>query len=573
MFWLGHKDANEFKNDLIYQYSSFVTSWVTKLFGVFILGIIAFSLNSCHHDANSRDKSVFSYNEASGIISLDPAFSRDQAHIWVCNQLYNSLVKLDDSLQVIPSIARSWEISDDGLIYTFHLRSDVFFHNDTSFLGKPRNVIASDFVFSFNRLLNPKTASPGAWVLSNIKEINGQYSINAANDSTLVIELNKAFPAFLGILSMKYCSVIPHEAVEFYGTDFRKHPVGTGPFTLQNWVENIKLVLRKNPKYFKKYNGERLPYLDGIAVSFLIDKMTAFMEFVKGNFDFISGIDPAYKDELLTRSGKLKPKYSSYFNMIEGPFLNTEYLAILVDTALVGVDNPLRNKNVRLAINYGFDRNKMIHYLRNGIGTPGTKGIIPSGMPAYNDTAKYGYNFNPVKSKSLLRNAGYGIDNPVPKITLVTTPDYLDLCKFVQSQLKDVGINLAIEVSPSATVRELKAHGKLNFFRASWIADYPDEENYLSMFYSENFSPNGPNYTHFSSSLIDSLYTATFNITDKHDRQINYSIIDSLIMNEAPIAVLYYDKVVRFVQKDITGMTINPVNMLNLEKVKKHISN
>jgi peptide/nickel transport system substrate-binding protein len=538
------------------------------LFFIILFGTLV--LNSCTSDKQNTDKSVFAYNEASGIISLDPAFSRDQAHIWVCNQLYNSLVKLDDSLNITPSIAHSWEISEDGLNYIFHLRDDVFFHNDLSFVDGTRKVVASDFVYSFNRLLNPKTASPGAWVLSNITSVDGSYSIYAINDSTLSIELKQSFPAFLGILSMKYCSVIPHEAVEYYGSDFRKHPVGTGPFKIQNWVENIKLVLRKNPNYFKKYNGEQLPYLDGVAVSFLIDKMTAFMEFVKGNFDFISGIDPSYKDELLTKSGELRLKFKDRFTMIEGPFLNTEYLAILVDTALVsGSDNPLQYKNVRLAINYGFDRQKMIRYLRNGIGTPGIKGIVPKGMPSYDSDAGYGYSYNPEKAKMLLNKAGFNSNNPVPEITLITTPEYLDLCKFVQSQLKDVGLNIVIEVSPAATVRELKAHGKLNFFRASWIADYPDEENYLSMFFTDNFAPNGPNYTHFSNSLIDSLYLSTFDINKKNIRTNKYRIIDSLIMEEAPVAVLYYDKVVRFVQKDISGMTINPINMLNLERVKK----
>lgn len=536
---------------------------------LFLIFLSALFNNSCNQRHNNSNKSVFSYNEASGIISLDPAFSRDQAHIWVCNQLYNSLVELDDSLNAAPSIAHSWEISEDGLVYVFHLRDDVFFHPDPSFGGKPRKVVANDFVFSFNRLLNPKTASPGAWVLSNVKKTDGIYAINAVDDSTLSIVIDRPFPPFLGILGMKYCSAVPREAVEFYGSEFRKHPVGTGPFKLQNWVENIKLVLRKNPNYFKKHNGEQLPYLDGVAISFLIDKMTAFMEFVKGNFDFISGIDPSYKDELLTRSGQLKSKFANRFTMIEGPFLNTEYLAMLIDTSLPSKDNPLQNKNVRLAINYGFNRQKMIHFLRNGIGTPGTKGVIPKGMPAFSPDAGYGYGHDPEKSKELLKDAGYGADNPVPEITLVTTPDYLDLCKFVQSQLKDVGLDINIEVSPAATVREMKAHGKLCFFRASWIADYPDEENYLSMFYSGNFAPNGPNYTHFSNHAIDMLYLSSFTINERKDRTNKYRSIDSLIMQEAPVAVLYYDKVVRFVQKDISGMTINPINMLNLERVKK----
>lgn len=536
----------------------------------YIAIIVLLFLTSCSPKRNHTNKSVFSYNESAGIISLDPAFSRDQAHIWVCNQLYNSLVKLDDKLNVIPSIAHSWDISKDGLVYTFHLRDNVYFHPDTSLYGRSRKVTASDFVYSFNRLVDPKTASPGSWVLSNVKSKDNKLAFKAINDSTLSIGLIQPFPPFLGILSMKYCSVIPKESVDFYGADFRKHPVGTGPFKLQNWIENIKLVLRKNPDYFEKEEGRQLPYLDGVSVSFLIDKMTAFMEFVKGNFDLISGIDPSYKDELLSRSGQLKSKFTNKFNMIEGPYLNTEYLAILIDTTLLDVDvNPLHNLNVRKAINHGFDRKKMIHYLRNGIGTPGNAGIIPFGMPAYSTNAGYGYNYNPEKSKMLLKDAGYNSENPVPEIALVTTPDYLDLCKFIQSQLKNVGINIVIEVSPTATVRELKANGKLNFFRASWIADYPDEENYLSMFFTDNFAPNGPNYTHFSKPEIDSLYISTFSMNDRIKRTSQYRVIDSLIMEEAPVAILYYDKVVRFVQNDITGMTINPVNMLNLERVKK----
>lgn len=525
--------------------------------------------SSCKNTNNSEHKSILKYNESAGIVTLDPAFSRDQSHIWICNQLYNSLVKLDDSLNIAPSISKSWNISDDGKTYTFHLRNDVFFHNDSIFKGKPRKVIASDFVYSLNRLLDPATASPGSWVLSDVKSISGTPAIYALNDSTLQILLNRSFPPFLGILAMKYCSVVPHEAIEAYGKEFRNHPVGTGPFRMQNWIENVKLVLRKNPNYFEKHEGEQLPYLDGVSISFLIDKMTAFMEFVKGNFDFISGIDPSYKDELLSRSGNLKHKYLNKFNMIEGPYLNTEYLAFMIDTSLSEADNPLLDINIRKAINYGFDRKKMIHYLRNGIGTPGTKGIIPSGMNAFSNNSKYGYTYNPAKAKKLLLKSGFSNNNPVPPIILVTTPEYLDLCKFVQSQLKNIGITLEIQVSPSATVRELKAHSKIGFFRASWIADYPDEENYLSMFISENYCPNGPNYTHFSSNIIDSLYNTSLSIVDRNIRNKKYIEIDSIITEQAPFAVLYYDQAIRFVQKNISGMTVNPVNLLNLETVRK----
>jgi peptide/nickel transport system substrate-binding protein len=549
------------------QYGVQIRAGTTWLLSVFII-FMFFSCSTTQH--KHADKTIFRYNEASGIVNLDPAFARDQAHLWVCNQLYNGLVQLDDSLNILPSIAKSFDISDDGLVYTFHLRDDVYFHESVIFEKGTRKVKASDFAFSFNRLLDPQTASPGSWVFGKVDKAGEGYAFFAENDSTFVIRLIQPFPPFLGILTMQYCSVIPHEAIETFGAGFRKKPIGTGPFYLKNWEENIKMVLRKNEQYFEKDAGNQLPYLDAVSISFLIDKMTAFLEFTNGNLDFISGIDPSYKDELLNRNGKLREKYIDQFDMIAIPYLNTEYFGILVDTSLTLVtESPLQIKAVRQAINYGFDREKMIHYLRNGIGIPGTKGMIPKGMPAYDESANYGYNFNSEKSKLLLSEAGFNAQNPVPPITLVTTSDYLDLCKFVQSQLQEVGFSIEIEVSPPAAVIERRAQSRVNFFRASWIADYPDEENYLSLFYSENFAPSGPNYTHFTSPVFDSLYRKATRIVSQKERIHLYRQMDSLVMEEAPVAVLYYDQALRFVQKNIIGMVANPINLLNLKKVKK----
>lgn len=538
-------------------------------FLILLLSVVLFS--GCASQQHKHPgKEIFYYNEAAGIVNLDPAFSRDLPHIWVCNQLYNSLVKLDDSLRVQPSIAKSWTISPDGKTYTFLLRNDVYFHDDPVFHGKLRKVTAEDFVYSFRRLVNPKTASPGAWVFDLVANTPKGKAFRALNDSLIQITLKKAFPPFLGMLAMKYCSVVPKEAVEFYGSDFRKHPVGTGPFFLKNWVENVRLVLQKNPNYFERdKEGHRLPYLDAVSISFLRDKTTAFLEFTKGNLDFISGIAPSYRDEILTRTGQLRSRYKNDVYMLKAPYLNTEYLAMLVDTSLQKVKiSPLRLKAVRQAVNYGFDRVKMIKFLRNGIGIPGHKGMIPAGLPSYNARADYGYSYNPEKARKLLHDAGFGPNNPPTPITLSTTSDYLDLCKYVQSQLGDIGLTVHINVLPEATMREMKADAKLNFFRASWIADYPSAENYLSLFYSKNFSPNGPNYTHFYNALYDKWYQQSFSITSNKKREKMYRKMDSLIMEQAPVAILYYDEALRFVQKKVHGMTLNPVNMLNLERVR-----
>ncbi len=535
-------------------------------FGVMLMGLV-----SCNSQAHRHpDKMIFRYNEAAGLVNLDPAFARDLPHIWVCNQLYNGLVQLDDSLHVRPAIARRWSISPDGKTYTFFLRKDVFFHDDPVFHGKKRQVTAADFVYSFQRLVKPKTASPGSWVFDDVADTKTGKAFRAINDTTLQIRLKHSFPPFLGILAMQYCSVVPHEAITFYGNTFRKHPVGTGPFFLKNWVEGVKMVLQKNPDYFERdKSGHRLPYLDAVAISFLRDKMTAFLEFSKGKLDFISGIAPSYKDEILTRTGQLRAKFRDRVKMLKSPYLNTEYLGILVDTTMKILRNsPLRLKAVRQAINYAFDRKKMIKYLRNGIGIPGNKGIIPPGLPAFDAKADYGYSYQPEKAKKLLAQAGFGPGQPPPSVTLATTSEYVDLCKYVQARLNDAGFDAHINVMPAGTMREMKAQAKLLFFRASWIADYPDEENYLSLFYSKNFTPNGPNYTHFSSPVFDKMYEKSLSIVNDQQRRKLYRAMDSLVMAQAPVAILYYDEVIRFVQKDVTGLGINPVNLLKLKRVK-----
>lgn len=529
-------------------------------------------LSACHSGRFENDgRTVFRYNESAGITSLDPAFARNQANIWVINQMFNGLVQFDDHLKVKPCIAKSWEISPDGLTYTFHLRSDVFFHPDQVFKrGKGRKAVASDFVYTFNRLLDDKLASPGAWVLALVKKENNKYAFFAQNDSILTIRLQAPFPPFLGLLCMQYCSVIPHEAVEKYGVDFRQHPVGTGPFTFGMWKEGVKLVLLKNDQYFESGTDGPLPYLDAVAVTFIVDKQSAFLEFIKGNLDFVSGIDASYKDELLTNTGLLRNKYSSQLNMTKQPYLNTEYLGILIDTNYkAAAESPLKYKLLRQAINYGFDRVKMMRYLRNNIGIAGTAGFVPAGMPWFDQHQVVGYNYNPVKAMQLLGKAGFPGGKGLAPITLTTNASYLDLCKFIQSQLGEIGINVLIDVTPPGTLREMIAQSKVNFFRGSWIADYPDAENYLSLFYTPNFCPAGPNYTHFSSVEFDNLYRECIRESNDSLRGVKYMQMDKLLIEEAPVVVLYYDEVLRFSQKNISGLGSNPLNLLNLKQVKK----
>jgi peptide/nickel transport system substrate-binding protein len=509
---------------------------------------------ACGDRYDNKDLAIFRYNESSGIATLDPAFAKDQATIWATNQLFNGLVQLDKSLNVQPSIAKSWTISADALHYTFNLRNDVYFHDHKIFEnGKGRRVIPKDVEYSFNRLLDKNLVAPGAWVLANVKQFS------AVNDSTFQLVLNKPFPAFLSLLSMQYCSVVPKEIIE--KGDFNQHPIGTGPFKFQLWEDGVKLVFRKNPNYFEAEAKEQLPYLDAVAITFIKDKQSAFLQFIQGRLDFISGIDASYKDEILTSTGELQAKYQNKIVLQSQPYLNTEYLGFLMEDPL-----PLK---IRQAINYGFDRVKMLKYIRNNIGTPAVSGFIPLGLPSFSEHVQ-GYNFNPEKSKQLIMEAkmedGFNLNK---EIVLYTTSSYLDLCEYIQNQLAEIGLNVRVEVNPPSTHRQMVATSKLNFFRGSWIADYPDAENYLSLFYSKNFCPDGPNYTHFKNSSFDVLYEKALSVTDNERRNLLYQQMDQMLVNNAVIVPLYYDRVLRFTAKNISGFDSNAMNLLDLKRVQK----
>ncbi len=529
------------------------------LYTASLIAMVAVCVSCGNNTSQDRDHLVFRYNEHSNISSLDPAFARNPQNIWPTNQLFNGLVQLDDSLNIQPDIAKRWDIVDTTCTLYFTLRDDVYFHKNAVFgSDSTRKVTAHDFEYSFNRLVDPKVASPGSWVMNSVE------MVKAENDSVFKILLKQPFPPFLGMLGMRYFSVVPKEAVEHYGNEFRNHPVGTGPFQFKLWEENVKLVFRKNPLYFETDEaGTPLPYLEAVAITFLPDKQSEFLQFAQGKIDFISGLDNSYKDEILTTTGQLQEKYADRVNLITTPYLNTEYLGFFM-----GADTPeIQSRLLRQAVNYGFDRQKMITYLRNGMGIPAEHGFIPMGLPGFDYID--GYSYQPEKARVLVKQYIQETGDSKPEIVIGTNSQYLDICEYVQRELEKIGIDVTVDVMPPSTLRQMKSSGELDIFRASWVADYPDAENYLSLFYSPNFTPNGPNYTHYKNEAMDSLYRKALSITDIEERKEIYTQMDSLLVAEAPVVPLFYDMAIRFVNKDVSGLGINPQNFLFLKKVRK----
>lgn len=521
---------------------------------------------SCYNKKSSK-AGIFHYNEVSGIASLDPAFAKSQAVMWPVHQLYNTLVEVDDSLHIVPSLAKSWDISEDRRTFIFHLRTDVYFHDNAAFPGgKGRKLVAEDVAYSFFRLIDKSVASPGGWIFNG--KVDTLQPFKAIDDSTFQLTLLRPYHPILGIISMQYCSIVPKEAVDKYGTDFRRHPVGTGPFQLAAWQEGQALVLKKNPRYFETdEQGNRLPYLNGIHISFYDSKATEFLLFRQKQLEFINDIESSFKDEVLTKKGTLRKEWNGKIVLNTSPYLNIEYLGMLVDPANERMRNsPLLDKKIRQAINYGFDRRKMILYLRNSLGIAAESGFVPMGLPSFDSSVVKGYHYNPSISKKLLAEAGYPNGKGLPEIKLLTVAIYADMANFIAKQLEETGIRVQVEVVQKSLLLTMTSSSTAPFFRGSWIADYPDAENYLSVFYSKNPAP--PNYTRYYNATFDAVFEKAITETDDVTRYKLYRQADQIMMDDAPVVPLWYDVVVHLVQPYVKEFKPNALNLLELRRTQ-----
>jgi ABC-type transport system substrate-binding protein len=560
----------------------FLARWASLLakpFG-FSLGLLA--LAGCHDAARpaAAERRVFRYNQPEALSSLDPAFARNQANSWAVSQLFNGLMELDSTLLPVPALARRYSISPDGRLYTFVLRPGVRFHDSNVFAGgKGREVTAADFVYSFKRILDAATASSGGWIFRGkvLEKPDGTPSDTAfvaANDSTLRIHLKEPFIPFLGILTMPYAYVVPHEAVEKYGKDFREHPVGTGPFRFKLWDESNVLLYDRNPSYWRTdRQGRKLPYLDAVAVSFLPDRKTEFLTFMQGKLDFLSGIRAGSRDLIMHPDGTIREDFQGKFTVQKAPYLNTEYLGFQLDSAnLIGEQaiqgRALRDKRVRQALNYALNKPEMLTYLLNRVGHAGTSGFVPTALPSFSEKEVPGYTFQPQKARQLLRAAGYGPQRTL-KLRLSTVLERKEIGEYLQKQWANVGVQVQIDINQSAAQQDLVDNGRVAFFAKSWLGDYPDAENYLALFYSPNFSPAGPDKTHFKNAAYDKLYDEARRTQDVAKRTALYQAMDRIVVEESPVISLYYDEVVRLTQNNVHGLTPNPMNQLLLERVYK----
>ena len=263
----------------------------------------------------------------------------------------------------------------------------------------------------------------------------------------------------------------------------------------------------------------------------------------------------------------LRKDWKDKIVLIKHPALTIEYLGFLCDSTLPLVKNsPLKDVRIRQAINYGFDRKKMMLYIRNSIGTAATSGFIPAGFPSFDSSAVKGYHFDQEKALQLLKEAGYPNGVGLPAFKLLTVPLYADFASYIANELLQIGIRINVEVVQKSLLLEQTAKSEALFFRGSWIADYPDAENFLSVFYSKNPAP--PNYTRYHNPGFDKLYEASLSEKNDSARYKLYQEADQLMIKDAPVVPLWYDMVIWLVQPYVKNFIPNGLNLLELRRVK-----
>jgi ABC-type transport system substrate-binding protein len=541
-------------------------------------------------DDVASSSSSFYYNDPDGLNTLDPARIGARSPWQIGGQIFVGLVGLDSALRPIPLVAKSWTVSPDGLRWTFNLRGDVFFADDASFPGgKGRRLTAEDVRYSFERILDPSTSSSGVWVFSGkVKgaaehfESRRKDSSSAAghvagfqviDDTTFVIELEKAFPPFLSILSMPYGYIVPREAVEKYGDEFFRHPVGAGAFRLAEWSPDQRIVLVRNERYFERdAKGAPLPYLDSVVVSFVKDIKTEFLEYKEGRLDAVGTIDPAFTEEVFGADATSLNQNFDGHHLHATPAMSVEYYGFLLDSTRPGAKgSPLAgNRQLRRAINYAIDRDAIVRYVLKGRAAVGVNGPIPPGTPGFSGVK--GFTFDRELARRLLDSAGYPGGKGLPVLTLQMghSERSASVAEALQDQLGAIGIRLELRQVNSPQHREMYLGGKLPFFRANWMADYPDAENFLSLFYSEYVPPAGNNTTGFRNARFDSLYRAALGPSMTiEQRSALYNEAERIILDQSPWVILYYSVIQRLTQPWISGYTVDPLDRLDLTRVRK----
>lgn len=552
------------------------------------LGACGGNTKTEQHDAAGGRKygGIYRMNEVQELRTLDPARLNDAPSSHVVHQICDLLVDFDSSLALQPELATRWEVSPDGLTYTYHLRGGVLFQDSPCFPGgKGRVMTAKDVKYSFDRIIDSRAGAFGApYFTDKVKGADAYYKVTSGkgaipeagvsgfrvvDDSTFAIDLIRPFAAFKFYPALGFCYIYPKEAVEHFGKDFFKNLVGTGPFAFDHWTPSQELVLKRNPKYWGKDDqGNQLPFLDGVRVSFLKDEKVQLNEFSNGGLEEVYRIPSEFFKQVVTEQHTLTPAYAK-FRLHSIAALSTQYYGMLTTSA------EFNDKRVRQAFNYAIDRDKIIRYVLLGqAAAPGTHGLVPGSIPGYDTSKVKGYSFDINKARTLMSEAGYPGGKGFPAVQIQLNAGggrNNEVAQAVQDMLsKGLGIQVGVKILEWPQHQELLENGKAPFFRLGWVADYPDPENFLNLFNGRMIPPSGPspiNSTRYVNPTFDSLFAVALATQDDKARFALYEQAEKLAVDDAPMLFIFHDLDYRLVQPWVMNYSSNSMDRRDFKAV------
>lgn len=470
--------------------------------------------------------------------TLDPALIADIYGFTVAQQIFDGLVQYDGSLTIIPAIAQSWKGSRDGLSWLFFLRKGVKFHNG-------REVVADDVVYSFTRILDPKTNSKAAEVFLKVKGakefVEGRaktvQGFRSLDRYTVQIELTEASVPFVASLAIGYAKIVPREVIEELGPGFGSRPVGTGPFKFVRWKKDEEIVLEANHEY---YAGR--PFLDRLDYKVYPgapwDKI--FTSFEGGGLE----------DTVIPASELERVQDSRHYQFVRRPMLGVRFFGFST------TNGPLANRMVRQAFSLAIDREGLVRNVHKNRYRPG-QGFLPPGTYGY-DPRFRPYPFDPERAKALLAKAGYpgGKGLPVFQIwSSVRPPDIEREHEIIKQYLGDVGIRVEIQYHTNwPEFKAMAQAGKLPIFRWGWMADVPEPDNFL---YNLFHSRGRTNLTSYKNPEVDRLLDRA-RVEQVYLKRIElYRQAERLIMDDAPVIPLSYYSYERVFQPYVQSIEVS----------------
>ena len=496
---------------------------------IFIIFIFSIFTNGCGVKPNSNQLNLVMPGDPK---SLDPAYATDVRTGQLCALLYDNLVRFGKGSELLPGLATRWEISSDGLKYTFQLRDSVFFQNGKEF--ECANVIQS-----FERILDPNTNSHRKWLFKNVKgsseflsrEVESVSGFSCENDNKFHIELNQSFAPFLGFLAMASASII-HETKT-------GEIIGTGPWKLKEWIHDGHILFDRNLNYF-----DGVPKLESLKIRILPEALPRTAEFVTGYLDIMEV--PEAEFSLWENDPEWAP------NIKYQEDLSIHYLGLNCSRP------PFDNVLVRQAINYAIDVQRIIDKVKNGNATPASGPIPPGLIEPY---PKLKYDFNPQLAKELLAKAG--VENGL-KIELwqSQSSELLNLTEAIQAQLEAVGVHVKIIRNDWNLFSQAVSEGVPDMYYRSWYADYPHAENFIAPLFESEVSQR--RWTRYSNNEIDALIQKIQSTSDEQQQQKYIQQANSILIDDAPWVYLWHTRTAHISQPNLKGWS--PSLMFNAEK-------